>query len=182
MDSSGALFSGLTLASIITTSGLAINMTENFGTLAANEHIKQEVDSDRLVGPYGNAVAGMSSVVIGLSALYLAFFIYGWYEHRKVRSPAQRMQRIYWIVMLLAVVLGTVSAALNLSLVEQGLSQKGLTTSPNPPVAGENYKLRGSYGQGTLGMASSAVAVSGISFIWMLVLLGREKAGARRAL
>ena len=83
MDTAGSLFAGLTLASIVTNGGLTINLTENFGTLWNDGDVKHEAGGgDKLVGTYANAVTGVSAVVIGLSALYLVFFIYGWYKRR----------------------------------------------------------------------------------------------------
>jgi multisubunit Na+/H+ antiporter MnhB subunit len=165
MDTAGSLFTGLTLASIITTGGLTLNLTENFGKLANNGSVKQEIDGDRLVGTYGNAVTGMSAVVVGLSALYLIFFIYGWYQKRGDREA--RMQRVYWVVMLLAVVLGVASAGVNLNLTENFLVIDDVETDPNPVVPGENYKLRGSYGTATLSMSAVSLGVAGLAFIWM---------------
>jgi multisubunit Na+/H+ antiporter MnhB subunit len=165
MDAAGSLFTSLTLASIITTGGLTINLTENFGNLANDGKVKQEVDGDKLVGSYGNAVTGMSAVVIGLSALYLIFFVYGWYKKRGDKEA--RMQRVYWVVMLLAVLLGVASAAVNLNLTENYLSIDDLEPSPNPIVTGENYKLRGSYGTATLGMAAASLGMGGIAFLWL---------------
>lgn len=165
MNTVGSLFTGLTMASIITTGGLTINLTENFGNLANNGQVRQEVDGDRLVGTYGNAVTGMSAVVIGLGALYLMFFIYGWYKKRNDRNI--KVQKIYWLVMLLATLLGVSSAAVNLNLTENFLSIGNLETVPNPVVDGQNYKLRGSYGTATLGMASASLGMSSIAFLWM---------------
>jgi hypothetical protein len=165
MDTAGSVFTGLTLASIITTGGLVINLTENFGNLANDGQVKQEVLGDKLVGPYGNAVTGMSAVVIGLSALYLVFFIYGWYRTR--HSKEANIQRIMYTVMVLAMLLGICSAAVNLNLTENYLSISNLEPDPNPVVPGENYKLRGSYGTATLGMASASLAVASIAFLWM---------------
>ena len=165
MNTVGSLFTGLTMASIITTGGLTINLTENFGNLANNGQVRQEVDGDRLVGTYGNAVTGMSAVVIGLGALYLMFFIYGWYKKRNDRNI--KVQKIYWLVMLLATLLGVSSAAVNLNLTENFLSIGNLETVPNPVVDGQNYKLRGSYGTATLGMASASLGMASIAFLWM---------------
>lgn len=165
MDTAGSMFTGLTLASIITTGGLTINLTENFGKLANDGSVKQEVDGNRLVGVYGNVVTCMSSVVIGLSALYLVFFIYGWYQKRGDREA--RLQRVYWLVMLLAVVLGVASAGVNLNLTENFLAIDDVVTDPNPVVPYENYKLRGSYGMATLSMASISLGMAGLAFIWM---------------
>lgn len=78
MDTAGVMFTGLTLASVIATAGLTINLTENFGTLSTNSQVQTEVGGDRLVGTYANAVTGMSAVVVGLTGLYLIFYIYGW--------------------------------------------------------------------------------------------------------
>jgi len=165
MDTAGSLFTGLTLASIITTGGLTINLVENFGTLADQGKVKQEVDGDKLVGSYGNAVTGMSAVVIGLSALYLIFFVYGWYKKRDDKDA--RMQRVYWLVMLLAVILGVASAGVNLNLTERYSSIDDLEPNPNPIITGENYKLRGSYGTATLGMAAASLSMGGVAFLWM---------------
>lgn len=78
MDTAGVMFTGLTLASVIATAGLTINLTENFGTLSTDSQVQTEVGGDRLVGTYANAVTGMSAVVVGLTGLYLIFYIYGW--------------------------------------------------------------------------------------------------------
>jgi hypothetical protein len=107
----------------------------------------------------------MSAVVIGLSALYLVFFIYGWYRTR--HSKEANIQRIMYTVMVLAMLLGICSAAVNLNLTENYLSISNLEPDPNPVVPGENYKLRGSYGTATLGMASASLAVASIAFLWM---------------
>lgn len=166
MNTAGSVFTGLTLASIITTGGLTLNLTENFGNLADNGSVKQEVDSGRLVGSYGNAVTGMSAVVIGLSAIFLVFFTFGWYRKRKNKEA--RGQYVYWVFLLLAVVLGICSAGVNLGLTENYGSLDSITPDPDPPVAGENYKLRGPYGNATLGMAATSLGVAGIALIWMM--------------
>ena len=63
---------------------------------------------------------------------------------------------------------------------------------PAAPAPGENYKMRGSYGNATLGMAASSLAVAGLAWLWMMRLwwvgtgvvvgadLGLMDAGSRR--
>jgi len=174
-DTAGALFTGLTLASIITTGGLVINLTENFGTLSNNGDIQQEtvngVPGDRLVGTYGNAVTGMSAVTVALTGLYLIFYIFSWYRMRGSRDAS--LQRVYLTVVLLSVCLGVASAAVNLALTSTFATlhaDGSVVSDPNPVVVGENYKLRGSYGTATLGMASASLAVAGIAWLWMMRL------------
>jgi hypothetical protein len=168
MDSATSMFTGLTLASIITTGALTMNLTENFGTLANNGSIKQEINGNKLVGSYGNALTGMSAVVIGLSGLYLILFMYRWYKMR--HDKVANIQRIYYLVIFLGVILGVASAAVNLNLVENYGSINDLEPSPNPIVPGQNYQLRGSYGTATLGMAISSTVMAGIAFLWMVGL------------
>lgn len=174
-DTAGALFTGLTLASIITTGGLVINLTENFGTLANNGDVQQEttngVPGERLVGTYGNAVTGMSAVSVALAGLYLIFYIFNWYRTRSNRDAS--LQRVYLTVVLLSVMLGVASAGVNLGLTSTFatlVSDNNVVTDPNPVVAGENYKLRGSYGTATLGMASASLGMAGLAWLWMMRL------------
>ena len=167
MDASGMLFTGLTMASTITTSALAVNMVENFGTLATNGQLKYEVNGPRLVGTYANAVTGMSAVSIGLSMLYIALFIYGWYRNR--RSSTTGIQKIYWTVMMLAVCLSVSASGMNLHTTEK-FTSIGIETNPTTIVAGENYKLRGSWGTSLLAVNSSALGMSSIAFVWMATL------------
>lgn len=168
MDPATSAFTALTLASIITTGALTINLTENFGNLANNGSIKQELNGSKLVGSYGNAETAMSAVVIGLSGLYLIMFIYRWYKMR--HDKVANLQRLYYLVVMLAILLGISSAAVNLNLTENYGTINDLEPSPNPVVPGENYKLRGSYGTATLGMAISSLSVASIAFLWMGVL------------
>lgn len=172
-DQAGALFTGLTLASIITTGGLVINLTENFGTLAIDGDVQQEttngVAGDRLVGTYGNAVTGMSAVSVALAGLYLIFYIFHWYRTRA--DSVASLQRVYLTVVMLAVLLGISSAAVNLALTSTFgtlVTDGDIVTDPNPAVAGQNYKLRGSYGTATLGMASASLGMAGIAWLWMM--------------
>lgn len=172
-DTAGALFTGLTLASIITTGGLVINLTENFGNLAKDGDVQQEVTNgvagDRLVGTYGNAVTGMSAVSVALAGLYLIFYIFHWYKSRGNREAT--LQRVYLTVVLLAVALGISSAAVNLALTTDFktlVTNGSIVTDPNPVVVGQNYKLRGSYGTATLGMASASLALAGLAWLWMM--------------
>lgn len=81
------------------------------------------------------------------------------------------VQRVYWIVILLAVMLGLSSAAVNLNLTENFttlVADSSIEYSPNPPVAGQNYALRGSYGTATLGMAAASVSMAGIAWLWAM--------------
>jgi hypothetical protein len=169
MDTAGTVFTALTLASIVTTGGITLNLTENFGTLAQDGHLKQEISGDRLVGTYGNAVTGMSAVVVGLGALYLVLFIYGWYVNRK--EKAANIQQVYWVVMLLAILLGITSAAVNLNLTENFFSLSTISWDPLPVVPGQNYKLRGAYGKATMAMAATSLGVSSLAMMWMLGLI-----------
>lgn len=165
MDVTGTVFAGLTMASIITMSGITINLTENFGNLAINEQVKQQTTGPKLVGSYGNAVTGMSAVVIGLSALYIAFFIYGLYKKRF--QQISKVQKVYWVVMMLAVVMGICAAGVNLNLTENYQNIDNLEPDPNPVIPGENYKLRGVYGTATLGVNIASLALAGVAFLWM---------------
>ena len=165
MDTAGSLFTGLVTASIITTGGLVINLTENFGTLSNNQSVLQEADGNRLVGAYGNAVTGMSAVTVGLSGLYLIFFIYGWYQTRGKKAS---LNRVYYTVLLLAVLLGIAAAGMNLNMTQNYFSIDTIVPSPDPPVAGENYKLRGSYGVAELTMASLSLAFASIGWLWQM--------------
>lgn len=174
-DTAGALFTGLTLASIITTGGLVINLTENFGTLANNGDVQQEttngVPGERLVGTYGNAVTGMSAVSVALAGLYLIFYMFNWYRTRGNRDAS--LQRVYLTVVLLSVALGVASAGVNLGLTSTfstRVADGGIVTDPDPVVAGENYKLRGSYGTATLGMAAASLGMAGLAWLWMMRL------------
>lgn len=165
MEIAGTVFTGLSMASIITMSGLTINLTENFGNLALDESIKQETTGPRLVGAYGNAVTGMSSVVIGLSLMYIGFFAYGMYRRRYRKTP--NIQKVYWVVMMLAIAMGIVSASINLNLTENYQNIDNLSTDPNPVIPGENYRLRGVYGTATLGLNIASLALSFVAFVWM---------------
>lgn len=174
-DTASALFTGLTLASIITTGGLVINLAENFGTLANNGDVQQETSNgaagERIVGTYGNAVTGMSAVSVALSGLYLIFYIFNWYRSRGNKDAS--LQRVYLTVMLLAVALGAASAGVNLALTSKFatlVSDGDIVTDPNPVVTGENYKLRGTFGMATLAMASASLGVAGLAWLWMMRL------------
>ena len=171
MDVAGSMFTGLTLASIITTGGLVINLTQNFGTLANNGDVLQEAGGNRLVGTYGNAVTGMSAVVVGLSALYLIFYMYGWYKMRGNRTVG--VQRVYWTVILLSVMLGVAAAGINLNLTENFGGISNLEFSPAVPVPGTNYQLAGSYGTATLAMAATSLSMAGLAWLWMMGLWWR---------
>lgn len=164
------VLTGITLASIIATNGLVINLTENFGNLANDGHVKVAATGSQLVGSYGNAVTGMNCVVLVLSTIFLIVYIYGWFIRRNDRY--QRLQLAYWIWILLAVIIGVVSAGVTVNLTENYASLTDLDPSPTPIVIGENYKLRGPYGKAVLSMASISIGVSTMAFVGMFVIIG----------
>ena len=115
METSGSVIAGGALATIIATSAITLNLTENAGNLFESGGIHTSDDTNRLQGKYADAVVGMSGVSIGLSGMYLIFYFYGLYKYRREQHATS--QKIYWTILLLAVLLGIVSSALNLSLV-----------------------------------------------------------------
>jgi hypothetical protein len=168
MDIGYSSLTALTLSSIIVTGGLTINLTENFGNLANSGSVQQELDGSKLIGNYGNAETVMSALTISLCGLYLIIYMYQWYKRRNDKTAS--FQRIYYLIILLAVLLGISSAAVNLNLTTNYTQITDLSTSPSPVVPGENYKLRGAYGTATLGMAISSTAMASIGFLWLMHL------------
>jgi hypothetical protein len=163
------MFIALGLASVITTGGLVLNLTENFGTLAHEGDVLQEASGNRLVGTYGNAVTGMSAVSVALSGLFLCMYIAQWYRSRGSRDAS--FWRVHMIIVLLSAMLGVASAGVNLNLTTnygQLQADGNLESDPAAPVPGQNYKLRGAYGTATLGMAAASVGVAGLAFLWMM--------------
>jgi len=169
-DLAGTLFTALTLGAIVTTDSLAINLTQNFGNLATSGQIK--TSGSQLTGSFGNALTGMSAVVIGLGALYICFYIYGVYKLRGNKIALQ--QKIYWLIILLSVVIGISAASVDLYLTENYDNINSLATHPTQPIPGQNYSLVGSYGIATTTMASISLGFSGISVIWLVVMLIRN--------
>lgn len=164
------VLTGVALASIITTNGLTINLTENFGSLASNGHVKQSATGNELVGDYGNAVTGMNCVVLVLSFIFLIVYIYGWFLRRHDRY--EKLHLAYWIIILLAIIIGVVSAGITLNLTTNYASIQDLDTSPTPTIPGQNYKLRGVYGNATFGLAITSLITSSLAFIGMFVIIG----------
>jgi len=180
MDTSTWVFTGLSLASVIATGGLTMNLTENFGNLAKTGSIKQEINGNKLVGTYGNALMGMSAVVVALSGLYLILFFYKWYQEMKKvqnRNGLNKnqwhqftLQKIFYLVSFFAILLGVASAAVNINLLDNYGGINDLSTSPDPIVPGQNYKLRGAYGTATLGMAIASTSMASLAFLWIFVI------------
>jgi hypothetical protein len=168
MNVSDSLYTLLTLGSIITTGALTINLTENFGTLAKNGDIKQQISGSNLVGSYGNALTAMSLTTIVLCAIYLVVFIWGILKLRN--KTDSKISKMILSSMLLIVLTGIASSALALNLTENFISVEGIETSPNFPSNGENYKLRGTYGKATLGMACTSTGLASLGLLSMLGL------------
>lgn len=156
---------GLTIESIIVMTALTLNLTENFGHLANSEQVQREVDGSALVGAYGSAVTAMSAVVVALTGLTLLTMVYHYLNQRSKSSVVNRQHKLWYGVLLISVLMGVTTAGCNLNLTENFFSIGDLAFYPNPPVAGENYKLRGVYGIATVSLNSVALGFSGLTYL-----------------
>ena len=173
MEVAGSVFAGMSVASMLVTSGITINLTENAGDLFQSGAISTSDDSTRLHGGYADSVLGMSAATIGLSSVYLGFFGYGIHKHRRETHAA--VQIVYLAILVLAMLLAIISSALNIDLVTgyTGYLDNGqLDTDPSITIPGENYRLRGSLGTGVLGMAITTTVVGSLVLLEMLTAWG----------
>ena len=160
IDLSETTLTMLTLGSIITNNSICLEITENFGNLAKVQKLK--TTGTQLVGSYGNALTGMSAVVVGLGILCIIFYLYGLVRLRK--------NKIVWLFILFSVFIGIASAGLDLYLVERYGEISSLESDPAKPITGENYKLRGPFGLAVVSMASISTGFAGISIFWWIAL------------
>ena len=155
----------LTVSSFLVTGALTLNLTENFGTLAQNGSVK--LLSDNLSGTYGNALTGMSAFSIGVGALYI--FLHA-YRLKFVLQKMTPQEKAFLIILFLTILIGFVSVTMDLYLTTNygSLELDELKPSPFPPVAGQNYALRGPYGTATMSMAAISTFFSGVSLLGMV--------------
>jgi len=168
---------GITMVGIIVTGSMSLNLIENFGSLEYHEQVKVMPAGDTLKGEYANALSGMSLFIFVICALYLTMLIYIMVKHYKDSSNQHEspLIKVYWVLIILSLLVGISSAGLDFHLIDKfnELIRDGdLKTDPMKPITGENYKLSGSFGKATLGMAITSVVCSSISIgalIWFEV-------------
>jgi hypothetical protein len=144
--------------------------------LFKNGAVVVNANSGKLEGDYASAIAGMSATSISLSGIYIVYYIFGLFKYR--HHSHITIQKIYWTVLLIAILLGIAMSGINLHMTENYQSlhiSKNIESSPIVPISGENYKLRGSYGTATMGVASAAVAFASLGAIQMLIAAGMTK-------
>lgn len=150
---------------------LVLYLVDNFGRLAQQEQVKREVDGPRLLGDYGNAVTAMSvlSVVFGFAMSWVVGVQF-WRCWSHTCRPEFRTarQKMYFVCLWSAIVLGWTAAGLNLHMTENFFDLENIEPFPNPPVGNENYKLRGAYGKAVLGVNSAALAVNAVAYVWIM--------------
>jgi len=167
MSTYGAsLFSLLPLSSMIATGAITIYMEDNFGKLAKSDQL--QTSGSMLVGNYGNAVTAMSAVTIALCIMFILMF--GWIciRSRHERNRQAVADRMYQLFVLLSVIIGIASSSMNLYLTDHYTDIDGLSPDPDPPVVGQNYKLRGPYGTGVLAMSSISIGLASVSMTWVV--------------
>lgn len=167
METFGSVASGFTIASIVSTAGITLNMTENFGDLVNSGALEV---GRTLHGHYGDSLLGMGSVEIAMTSVYVFLFLYGLLKYRK--HARKTVQKIYWTLFLLTVVIGFINGVMVVYLVqnfENMLQNDQLEFSPKVVPENQNYQLRGIYGTATMAVSSVAVAFSSISIMQMTV-------------
>ena len=168
MEIAGSIFAGLSVASMVVSSGITINLTENAGTLFQSGAIHVDEDDSKLHGKYAVATTGIAGATIGLASVYTGMYLYGLYKYSGHQLDVQ--QKIYWTILLIAMVMAVVSSALTLSLVNNFstfLADGQLATNPAIVIPGENYQLRGAIGNGVFGMAVVTLLFASLGMIQM---------------
>ena len=176
MEVAGSVFAGMSVASMLVSSGITVSLTEGAGNLFESGAISTTDDSPKLQGRFSDAVRGMSATTIGLSVGYLGFYSYGMYKYRKEHHAI--VQKIYWTILLLAIIMAIISSALNINLVEgytNYLDDGQLQTDPSIVIPGENFKLRGAVGTGVFGMAVVTLIFASLGIIQMATAWGMSK-------
>lgn len=168
---------GITMVGILVTGAMSINLIEQFGNLEYHEQVRQVSTGSSLEGEYADALSGLAFFVLVISALYLALLIYVMVKH--YRQPEHHREspliKVYWVLIILSLMMGLTSAALDVHLVDQFnklVADGDLKTDPLKPIRGENFKLRGAYGKATLGLAIVSLICSALSLgglIWFEV-------------
>ena len=170
--------SGMTLGSMITTSSLLLHTTENFGNLFIQNDIVVSDDGNQLLGPQASALSALSSITVGLNVVLLMLLSIEWYRIRKSgqsifswdtkHEKRKAFKSIFSLVTLAALVFGITMSGLTLNFVNNYDHVDELEPSPNPPVSGENFKVRGPYGIALVSTASLTLAFSSASLAWMI--------------
>lgn len=157
----------LAMASSISMSSVALNMTENYGSLAVKDHL--EVDGTRLRGTYGDATLAISAVAMILSVIVLVHYIIKWIKNRQKTSTTKTFGHIFWFIFVVALLSSVITGIMNIILFEnyENMVNDGhikLSGSVDFGSETADLKLRGSYGNGILAMNAVTVAASGIAF------------------
>lgn len=170
--------SGMTLATMITTSSLLLHTTENFGNLFIQQNLVVSDDGNQLLGPQASALSALSSITIGLNVVMLMLLSLEWYRIRKTgntifswdmkQERRKAFKSVFSLITLTALVFGITMNGLTLNFVNNYDHVDELEPSPNPPVSGENFKVRGPYGIALVSTASLTLAFSSASLAWMI--------------
>lgn len=154
-----------TMLILIVMSTMVIYAIENFGTLTSNEQIKKQQNGARLVGPYGS---GMAGVIYGsIISLGFAIMLMGYNSHHYKGTPTRTKKMLVWLIMSTLVV-GAATAGLNLHFVEEYENITGIERDPIQVSVGENYKIRGNYGNALLALNSTNVSLASLAFLYAI--------------
>jgi hypothetical protein len=165
------------MVNIIINSILALVFTEYAGNMFHNNNVSLSAKSPSLKGTYANAMVGLSSLSLLWSAMYIFLFSRGMYVNRN--EAHMKRQKIFWTVLLLAIILGFSVSVMNIHVVHdyQDLLNGG-HVKPSLDVPGENFKLRGVYGTALVSVASITLGCGTLGLIQLALgryLLDRDQ-------
>ena len=153
-------FELLLAALTLIANGFALCITENFGLLVDENQVSTS-GHGALTGPYGSTLMAFSVLSLGFGVLYLVYSGY-----RLFRSSWKKVELTY----LLPLIVGVVSAALQLYFVENFAFLEDLTFDPPVPIQNQNYKLRGPFGVALVAISSISTFFSGVAVLGIVTL------------
>lgn len=136
----------------VVASASTLYVTEQLGNLLNQNDLY--FTADGLGGTWADAVLILSGLTLGCSLLYLLFLTVQSIRKRQVQMTG------YALPLILAIV----SAALQIHMIDF-FRQTDWQPDPRPPMAGENFRMRGAFGTAVVSMASISLVSSGINFI-----------------
>jgi hypothetical protein len=169
-----------TMATVITSSSLHLNFTENIQPLIRDGHVS--LNGDKLSGEYGDSMVGVTAVSLGLCSAFLLFEIYKYFANKGLRKPYRTtLEKTYMSFLMLGFLLGVISGIVNLHLLENWTTLvaegkvkpeiSGVGTcefSTLECVGSPDTKVRGTYGNAVIGVNASTVGIVGIAAIIMV--------------
>lgn len=112
------VLSGMTLATMITTSSIVLHTTENFGNMFIHNQLVVSDDGNQLLGPQASALSSLSSISIGLNFVFLLLLSIEWYRIRKQgnnifswdmkQEKVKAFKSIFSLIILTAIIFGII--------------------------------------------------------------------------